>query len=1167
MKNQGRRLLSWLLAVTMLVSLFPVAALAEDAEATLQDAAFAVESGAAETHVFPGDGYAAEPIGTAWMETTYRIVLAPEQGVEEIHEEPAEDGGEAHEHVHISYPYHDLPASLVVSFDRDVQAGSLGLSTRCDSCYEGGISGWHGFLLEQDLAAGQELELCGSFGSSLSYGKLCDEIGELWVGAFALSEDALGAEMTVTLRLYDETGERIDLVSYRYRFDQVSKLVTVDATDEAAFSAGSIDAVDELQADDEPTAQQWTVALTSRTKEQDKSVCRLSGGGLYEDGATVTVTAYPRKGYAFLGWYSAEDTAFETMLSNRQSYSFTVSEDTSLVALFQVTEGTLFRLTVHGSMYTVNNGAVQTDMATFTYNAGEEMFISFLDNTKEFLYWVNASGNILSTNPAFSFLLAADTEISSYYATNESTDSSAKVIFRNAFKQVVLSRTYYEGQTISFPKDNPNRMGYVFKGWYIADENGEASATEATQESIHAAMNGANAVIVVPGYVPNGEEYTVQVEFTDGTNSLKPGTSVVLAVGDSKTFTAPKIDGKVFHYWTLNGVKASYSSNYTIICAKPGTALLQAVYGDEEPVEEPMLLITQTYTNIVDGKYVISNTLEYYAPADYVVMETGFVYSTNAGIYGVAGGADELVLDAPSTYKHLSGFTTNEGIYTFNARLTNPDRVLFLKGYMICKAPNGEIVTLYTDMKAGSYNGLNNPDGFEIIVVLDPGSILQASASVPQNAKIEDDVIVDNVATLTILVEDTDPADVPVAAEERAKAYDVSINGLSQENDTLILVTLEEAVPAGIDPELLNAYHEGVAMTQVESESALTAADSFYYDRSSGNVKFAVEHFSNYTFVYPRDTYPITYLGVEEATNPNPTSYMAGYALPLQDPTWEGHTFLGWYDGDTKVDSISADRTGPVTLTASWSKNSYTVTFQNEDGTVLQSEEYDYGDLPAYSGDTPVKASTEDYTYTFAGWNPAISAVTGPATYTAVFTEEEREYGDPVWTWDGLSAATATFTAADDESVSKTIEASVSSEDTTLPTCEEEGLRSYTATVTFRGKTYTDNKTETIPALGHDWDAPTYEWAADNSTVTATRVCKNDASHVETETMNTTSAVTKEATCEAKGETTYTATFTNAVFATQTRTVENLDALGHDWNAPTYEWAADNSTVTATRVC
>ena len=65
--------------------------------------------------------------------------------------------------------------------------------------------------------------------------------------------------------------------------------------------------------------------------------------------------------------------------------------------------------------------------------------------------------------------------------------------------------------------------------------------------------------------------------------------------------------------------------------------------------------------------------------------------------------------------------------------------------------------------------------------------------------------------------------------------------------------------------------------------------------------------------------------------------------------------------------------------------------------------------------------------------------------------------------------------------------------------------------------------------------------------MTATRICATDAEHVETETVQTTSEVTKEATCEEAGETTYTAVFQNAAFATQTKTVANIDALGHAW--------------------
>ena len=99
----------------------------------------------------------------------------------------------------------------------------------------------------------------------------------------------------------------------------------------------------------------------------------------------------------------------------------------------------------------------------------------------------------------------------------------------------------------------------------------------------------------------------------------------------------------------------------------------------------------------------------------------------------------------------------------------------------------------------------------------------------------------------------------------------------------------------------------------------------------------------------------------------------------------------------------------------------------------------------------------------------------------------------------------------------------------------------------------------------HDWGEPTYTWRADNVTVTARRVCRGDDSHAETETVNTTSAVTA-ATCTAAGKTTYTATFTNPAFTKQTKEVA-IPATGHNWGEPTYTWSADNATVTATRTC
>ena len=100
----------------------------------------------------------------------------------------------------------------------------------------------------------------------------------------------------------------------------------------------------------------------------------------------------------------------------------------------------------------------------------------------------------------------------------------------------------------------------------------------------------------------------------------------------------------------------------------------------------------------------------------------------------------------------------------------------------------------------------------------------------------------------------------------------------------------------------------------------------------------------------------------------------------------------------------------------------------------------------------------------------------------------------------------------------------------------------------------------------HEWLAATYTWSEDNTTCTAQRVCKGDATHVETETVTATYSVTTQPTCEGQGSGSYVATFQNSAFASQTKNV-TLNAKGHNFAKPTYSWSVDHHTCNATRVC
>ena len=238
--------------------------------------------------------------------------------------------------------------------------------------------------------------------------------------------------------------------------------------------------------------------------------------------------------------------------------------------------------------------------------------------------------------------------------------------------------------------------------------------------------------------------------------------------------------------------------------------------------------------------------------------------------------------------------------------------------------------------------------------------------------------------------------------------------------------------------------------------------------------------------------------------------------------------------------------------------------------------------VTAVCGNDTSHKVTETTNTSYEVTKKATCEAAGEGTYTATFknalfsTQTKKvaipatghDWNAPTYEWSADNkTVTAKRTCKSDASHVETETVNTTSKVTKAATCEAKGETTYTATFT-NSAFATQTKTVTdIPATGHDWNAPTYEWSADNKTVTATRTCKNDASHVETETVNTTSKQTKAPTCEAKGETTYTATFTNAAFVTQTKVVDNIPALGHDWNAPTYEWSADNKTVTAKRTC
>ncbi len=118
------------------------------------------------------------------------------------------------------------------------------------------------------------------------------------------------------------------------------------------------------------------------------------------------------------------------------------------------------------------------------------------------------------------------------------------------------------------------------------------------------------------------------------------------------------------------------------------------------------------------------------------------------------------------------------------------------------------------------------------------------------------------------------------------------------------------------------------------------------------------------------------------------------------DPVKTGYVFNGWkatavtgnweenklYAGGTTVQGMYGD----VTLTADWTPEKYLITWTDDNGVVIDVTEVEYGTMPSHADAS--KAPTAQYTYTFAGWEPALTTVTGPATYKAKFNKTVNSY-------------------------------------------------------------------------------------------------------------------------------------------------------------------------------
>ena len=113
------------------------------------------------------------------------------------------------------------------------------------------------------------------------------------------------------------------------------------------------------------------------------------------------------------------------------------------------------------------------------------------------------------------------------------------------------------------------------------------------------------------------------------------------------------------------------------------------------------------------------------------------------------------------------------------------------------------------------------------------------------------------------------------------------------------------------------------------------------------------------------------------------------------------YEFAGW---DPELAEVTADAQYKAEFKQT--VNKYKVTFVDDNGNQLQSEDLDYGTTPSYKGETPVKAADKQYSYSFAGWDPQIDSVKGDVTYKTTFNQTLNKYTITWKNYDGTTLET-----------------------------------------------------------------------------------------------------------------------------------------------------------------
>lgn len=427
--------------------------------------------------------------------------------------------------------------------------------------------------------------------------------------------------------------------------------------------------------------------ITVKVSSNISAAGTLTGGDMYAKGETVTVTATVNPGYVFLGWYDASG----KLVNANTTYTFEAAESVDLIATFKGNKNVKLSVGLSGGIVTVSGDVTakwRNDVKDNEFLLGTSFVLTAAPRAGyTFLYWINSEGRILSDEPEYKFTLGMDTSIKACFMETEQWEDSSYVIFRdNITKKIIWSgdvemTAHSDGiyGTVAAPA-LLNYSGVTFKDWRDADGN---VVTPDENGNIRITSN----ITIYAIYQATSDTFDVTVDGeTVGSYGFRTSVSV----------TAPETkDGKYFAGWYRDGVLVSTNASYSFII-RSATALTTE-YTDIKQEPASVAILTVGDREQTERGVLAPFSLDWSLAEGCELVKVGIIRTYDASL------KDKLTLENVngSTIKTKeSVLTTSDGNYLYNLTLLPETAVndVYMTGYVMYRAANGNIITLYTDV-------------------------------------------------------------------------------------------------------------------------------------------------------------------------------------------------------------------------------------------------------------------------------------------------------------------------------------------------------------------------------------------------------------------------------------------------------------------------------------